>query len=153
MYIHIYIYVCSSYIPNHGSLQTFLKVKIDGECKYQKVGYPKDPCMVYSPTFTIKSNQNVGVYAIHGSFGLVKGPKFNPYVGDSAYPSHQHPYRPTEGATHCLPCPAGQEVGELNLPVFWGEFFLAVKSGGNQDHTIHGTGIFTYIWLILMVFM
>ena len=39
--IYIYIYVCSFYIPNHGSLQTFLKVKIDGECKYQKVGTSK----------------------------------------------------------------------------------------------------------------
>ena len=29
-----------------------------------------DPCMVYSPTFTIKNQPNVGVYTIHGSYGF-----------------------------------------------------------------------------------
>ena len=30
--------------------------------------YPEDPCMAYSPTFTIKHDPNVGKYTIHGSY-------------------------------------------------------------------------------------
>ena len=89
MYIHIYIYVCSFYIPNHGSLQTFLKVKIDGKCKCQKVG-------------------------------TGKGSKIQPICRRLCRHITSTSISPWEGATHCLPCPAGQEVGELNPPVFWG---------------------------------
>ena len=32
--------------------------------------FPKDPGMVYLPTFTIKNQPNVGKYTIHGAYGF-----------------------------------------------------------------------------------
>ena len=42
----------------------------DWRMNSREVYIPKDPCMVYLLTFTIKSQPKVGKYTIHGSYGI-----------------------------------------------------------------------------------